>query len=97
MIDVGSGFCQALQLYRLPWRRTTSYSGFTPDSRLTLAHLAVSAARDKHNDSPIRARIFVASWNFTLAMKDHESGFLVAVEKLGPVLALQTGKIDQFR
>jgi hypothetical protein len=40
-----------------------------------------------------RVRIFVDFWNFTLAMKDHDPTFLVAWEKLGPVLAAETGKL----
>jgi uncharacterized LabA/DUF88 family protein len=40
-----------------------------------------------------RVRIFVDFWNFTLAMKDHDPAFLVAWEKLGPVLARETGKL----
>jgi uncharacterized LabA/DUF88 family protein len=43
----------------------------------------------------LRVRIFVDFWNFTLSMKDHEPGFLLAWDHLGPVLASETGKLTK--
>ncbi len=45
--------------------------------------------------APIRVRIFVDFWNFQLSIKDHEPGFLVAWDQLGPILATETGKLTK--
>ena len=43
--------------------------------------------------APIRVRIFVDFWNFSLSIRDEDPDFLIAWEKLGPRLATETGKL----
>jgi uncharacterized LabA/DUF88 family protein len=39
----------------------------------------------------LRVRTFVDFWNFTLAVRSEDSSFLIAWEKLGPLLAAEAG------
>lgn len=39
-----------------------------------------------------RVRTFLDFWNFTLSIKDEDPAFRIAWEKLGPILATETGK-----
>ena len=41
----------------------------------------------------IRVRTFVDFWNFTLSVRDEDSEFRIAWEKLGPLLSSETGKL----
>ena len=43
--------------------------------------------------APARVRIFVDFWNFTLSIRDEDDTFLIAWDKLGPLLAAETGKL----
>jgi uncharacterized LabA/DUF88 family protein len=42
---------------------------------------------------PVRVRIFVDFWNFSLSIKDEDGEFRIAWQNLGPLLAAETGKL----